>query len=254
MWKHGVPLAHRILAAIFSMACSALRFYKDNMSLGLALKKPIWTDLNEESPHRAARGRRQGEIPLRHHLLGHVLSESHAHPGRLHLPPDLPAGLRGRRRACGPTRRRRVKKDLDADTLPFLAAYTALSFVLMMVALPLPGGTTVHAAGIGLLAVSFGGWMAFLAISLVLAMQALLFGDGGVTALPINALAMGLAGSFAALAAWKLLGRLQRERRPVPGRLALHRPARRAGGPGPRHSAGHRPRPAGARPCSSPSA
>ncbi len=103
---------------------------------------------------------------------------------------------------------RRVKRELDADTLPFLAAYTALSFVLMMVALPLPGGTTAHAAGIGLLAVSFGGWMSFLAISLVLAMQALLFGDGGITALPINALAMGLAGSFAALAAWKLLGRL----------------------------------------------
>jgi len=102
---------------------------------------------------------------------------------------------------------RRVKRELDADTLPFLAAYTALSFVLMMVSLPLPGGTTVHAAGIGLLAVSFGGWMGFLAVSLVLAMQALLFGDGGVTALPINALAMGFAGSFAALAAWKLLGR-----------------------------------------------
>jgi len=103
---------------------------------------------------------------------------------------------------------RRMKRDLDADTLPFLAAYTALSFVLMMVALPLPGGTTVHAAGIGLLAVSFGGWMAFLAVSLVLAMQALLFGDGGITALPINALAMGFIGSFAALAAWKTLGRL----------------------------------------------
>ncbi len=102
---------------------------------------------------------------------------------------------------------RRVKRDLDADTLPFLAAYTALSFVLMMVALPLPGGSTVHAAGIGLLAVSFGGWMAFLAISLVLAMQALMFGDGGITALPINALAMGFIGSFAAVAAWKLLGR-----------------------------------------------
>jgi cobalt/nickel transport system permease protein len=102
---------------------------------------------------------------------------------------------------------RRVKRDLDADPLPFLAACTALSFVLMMVALPLPGGTTVHAAGIGLLAVSFGGWMGFLAISLVLAMQALLFGDGGITALPINALAMGLVGSFAAVAVWKGLAR-----------------------------------------------
>ena len=103
---------------------------------------------------------------------------------------------------------RRVRQDLDADTLPFLAACTAVSFVLMMVALPLPGGTTAHAAGIGLLAAAFGGWMAFLAVSLVLAMQTLLFGDGGITALPVNALAMGLAGSFAALAVWKMLGRV----------------------------------------------
>jgi cobalt/nickel transport system permease protein len=103
---------------------------------------------------------------------------------------------------------RRVSRELNADTLPFVAAYTALSFVLMMVALPLPGGTTAHAAGIGLLAVCFGGWMAFLAVSLVLAMQALLFGDGGITALPVNALAMGLVGAFCALVAWKLLARL----------------------------------------------
>ncbi len=103
---------------------------------------------------------------------------------------------------------RRVRRELDADTLPFLAACTALSFVLMMVALPLPGGTTAHAAGVGLLAVCFGGWMTFLAVSLVLAMQALLFGDGGVTALPLNALAMGFVGGFAARGAWNLLGRL----------------------------------------------
>lgn len=102
---------------------------------------------------------------------------------------------------------RRLRARLDQDTLPYLAVMTALSFVLMMVALPLPGGATVHAAGIGLLAVSFGGWMAFLAVSLVLVMQALLFGDGGITALPVNALAMGLAGGFAAAAAWRLLGR-----------------------------------------------
>ena len=102
---------------------------------------------------------------------------------------------------------RRVRRDLDADTLPFLAATTALSFVLMMVALPLPGGTTAHAAGIGLLAVGFGGWMAFLSLSLVFAMQALLFGDGGITALPVNALAQGLVGAFVAAAAWRLLGR-----------------------------------------------
>lgn len=102
---------------------------------------------------------------------------------------------------------RRLRARLDEETLPWLAVMTALSFVLMMVALPLPGGSTVHAAGIGLLALSFGVWMSFLAVSLVLAMQALLFGDGGITALPVNALAMGLAGSMAAWWTWRGLRR-----------------------------------------------
>ena len=33
------------------------RLYKDNMSLGLALKKPIWTDLNESSEQQGAEGK-----------------------------------------------------------------------------------------------------------------------------------------------------------------------------------------------------
>ena len=93
---------------------------------------------------------------------------------------------------------RRVRVSLDEETLPFLAVMTAAAFVLMMVAIPLPGGTTVHAAGIGLLGVLLGVWTTFLSVSLVLLLQALLFGAGGITALPVNALAMGLAGGASA--------------------------------------------------------
>ena len=75
---------------------------------------------------------------------------------------------------------------------------TALAFVLSMIAVPLPGGTSVHATLVGLLAVLFGVWASFLAVSLVLLLQALLFGMGGITSLPVNALAMGLVGSCAA--------------------------------------------------------
>ncbi len=104
---------------------------------------------------------------------------------------------------------RRIKREQDADTLPTLALLTAVSFVLMMLALPLPGGTTVHAAGIALLAVNFGLWASFLAVSMVLAMQALLFGNGGVTALAVNALAMGWVGSASARLVWRLLSPLK---------------------------------------------
>ena len=71
---------------------------------------------------------------------------------------------------------RRVRAVLDERGIPLLAVVTALAFVLSMIAIPLPGGTTVHATGIGLLAVLFGVWTAFASLSLVFLMQALLFG------------------------------------------------------------------------------
>jgi cobalt/nickel transport system permease protein len=57
------------------------------------------------------------------------------------------------------------------------------------------------------MALIFGIAPAFLAYSLVLLLQALLFGAGGITALGVNALTMGLAGSAAAVAAKRLAGR-----------------------------------------------
>ncbi len=93
---------------------------------------------------------------------------------------------------------RRLRRHLREETIPRLAVLTALSFVLMMIAIPWPGGTSVHAAGIALLAILMGPWTTFVAVSLVLLLQALVFGVGGFTALPINALAMGLVGGLVA--------------------------------------------------------
>ncbi|MDZ7622322.1 MAG: energy-coupling factor ABC transporter permease [Candidatus Competibacteraceae bacterium] len=100
---------------------------------------------------------------------------------------------------------RRVRQALGDETVPRLAVLTALVYALSLVMLPLPGGTSAHVLGVGLLALLFGVWTAFLAYSLVLALQALLFGAGGLTALPINALAMGLAGAAAAVGVYRLL-------------------------------------------------
>jgi cobalt/nickel transport system permease protein len=97
---------------------------------------------------------------------------------------------------------RRLARDLDETRLPWLASLTAASFAMSFVALPLPGGTSAHVTGIGLLAVAFGFWQAFMAASMVFAIQALLFGDGGVTTLPLNALAMAGAGAFVARLAY----------------------------------------------------
>jgi cobalt/nickel transport system permease protein len=100
---------------------------------------------------------------------------------------------------------RHLQRRLDETLLPRLAVLSALGFVLMSVMLPLPGGTSVHASGIGILAVVFGPWISFAAVSLVLLLQTLVFGAGGITVLPVNALAMGLAGSAMACLGYRLL-------------------------------------------------
>jgi cobalt/nickel transport system permease protein len=100
------------------------------------------------------------------------------------------------------------------DSLPVMGTSTALAFVVQTIMIPVPGGTSVHLTGMVLLAVLFGPLAAFACEALVLLVQALFFGAGGVTALGVNALAMGLAGPLLGWLAWKLL-------RPLSERVAL---------------------------------
>ena len=102
---------------------------------------------------------------------------------------------------------RRLRRTLDPAAVPRLAVATAAAFALMLITVPLPGGTTVHVTGVGMVAVLFGVWQSFLALSLVYVMQAVMFGDGGVTAVPVMALALGLGGSAAAVGAYAVLRR-----------------------------------------------
>jgi cobalt/nickel transport system permease protein len=79
-----------------------------------------------------------------------------------------------------------VKKTLKAAQVPFLAIGAAFSFVIMMLNIPIPGGSTGHAVGGVLVAILLGPWAACIAITVALVIQALLFGDGGITALGAN--------------------------------------------------------------------
>lgn len=98
-----------------------------------------------------------------------------------------------------------LREQIDETLVPRLALLTALAYGLGLIMLPLPGGTSGHALGVAMLALLFGVRLAFLAYSGVLLLQALLFGAGGLSALPVNALAMGLAGGATAVATFRLL-------------------------------------------------
>ena len=85
----------------------------------------------------------------------------------------------------------------SAEALPVIGSLTALAFVIQTIMIPVPGGTSTHLVGVMLLALLYHPLVAFLCESLVLLVQALFFGAGGVTVLAVNALAMGLAGPLA---------------------------------------------------------
>src|SRR5450432_310435 len=92
----------------------------------------------------------------------------------------------------------RVKKQLHTRLVPLLSLFAAFSFVIMMFNIPLPGGTSGHAVGLGISAAVLGPWASIVAISIALLIQAILFGDGGITALGANSFNMAIAGSLTA--------------------------------------------------------
>jgi len=100
---------------------------------------------------------------------------------------------------------RGLKQRLDETLVPRLAMLTALAYALGLIMLPLPGGTSGHAIGVAMLALIFGLRLAFLAYSGVLLLQSLLFGAGGITALPVNALLIGFVGAASTIIVYRLL-------------------------------------------------
>jgi cobalt/nickel transport system permease protein len=110
----------------------------------------------------------------------------------------------------------RLKKLFKARMVPLLSVFSALSFVIMMFNVPLPGGTTGHAVGVGIASIVLGPWGSILAISVAIFIQAMFFGDGGITTFGANSFNMAIVGSLVAFAVYRALS----------GRQALISPRR----------------------------
>ena len=100
---------------------------------------------------------------------------------------------------------KKVQKLLHTRYVPLLSLFAAFSFVLMMFNIPLPGGTTGHAIGIGIAAVVLGPWGSILSLTVALVIQALFFGDGGITAIGANCFNMGVVGGLVASGVYRLV-------------------------------------------------
>jgi cobalt/nickel transport system permease protein len=99
----------------------------------------------------------------------------------------------------------RVKRLLHTRLVPLLAVASAFCFVIMMFNVPLPGGTTGHAVGVGAATVVLGPWASMLSLSIALLIQALFFGDGGITTLGANCFNMAIVGSLVARLIYRMV-------------------------------------------------
>lgn len=100
---------------------------------------------------------------------------------------------------------KKVRAMLDREHMAFLGICAAFSFLLMMFNVPLPGGTTGHAVGGALIALLLGPEAAAIAVSVALALQALLFGDGGILSFGANCFNMAFVLPFAAAIVFRAL-------------------------------------------------
>jgi cobalt/nickel transport system permease protein len=99
----------------------------------------------------------------------------------------------------------RMKRAFDTQMVPLLSVFAAFSFIIMMFNLPLPGGTTGHAVGVGIAAIVLGPWASILGISIAIVIQAVFFGDGGITTVGANCFNMAIVGSLAAYVIYSAL-------------------------------------------------
>lgn len=100
---------------------------------------------------------------------------------------------------------KKVRATLDREHMAFLGICAAFSFLLMMFNVPLPGGTTGHAVGGALIALLLGPEPACIAVSVALALQALLFGDGGILSFGANCFNMAFVLPFVAAIVFRAL-------------------------------------------------
>lgn len=109
---------------------------------------------------------------------------------------------------------RGARRELDERIAPLAGLVATFVFAAQMLNFPVGAGTSGHLLGGALAAVLVGPFTATLCLTVVLIVQALLFADGGLTALGTNVVLMALVGVWVAWGAFVLV------RAVLPRRLA----------------------------------
>jgi len=86
----------------------------------------------------------------------------------------------------------KTNKSLGEKQIPLMGVMAAFIFAAQMINFPVAGGTSGHLLGGALAAIVLGPWAGMLVMTAVIAVQGLLFQDGGLVVMGANILNMGL--------------------------------------------------------------
>ena len=114
---------------------------------------------------------------------------------------------------------RGARRELDDRTAPLAGLVATFVFATQMLNFPVGAGTSGHLLGGALAAILVGPYTGLLCMSVVFVVQALLFADGGITALGSNILLMGI---ITVLVGWAVFRGLQML---LPKRISMVPPA-----------------------------
>ncbi len=97
-----------------------------------------------------------------------------------------------------------AKNELNEEKLPLVAVLAAGIFALQFLKLPILMGTSGHLVGGALVAIILGSpFAAVFILTLVLIVQGIMFGDGGITTMGANIINMGVIGGFVGFYSFK---------------------------------------------------
>jgi cobalt/nickel transport system permease protein len=98
---------------------------------------------------------------------------------------------------------KQAPKELDDKRAPLAGLVAAFIFAVQMLNFPVAGGTSGHLLGGLLAAILVGPWTGALCVTLVLMVQALVFADGGLSAIGLNVLNMAFVGALGGYAVFR---------------------------------------------------
>ena len=115
--------------------------------------------------------------------------------------------------ACVAVALRRTERALDDRQVPTMGVMAACIFAAQMLNFPVAGGTSGHLLGGALAAIVLGPAAGVLVMTCVVALQALLFADGGIVVMGANIFNMGvLTAIIGAAVFWAIFGIVGRAR------------------------------------------